>query len=429
MLPRRVGVVAAMVVGLAVRLVYVLGPARDRALDGDAAYYHGLARVLADGHGFVEPLAFVVTGERVASATHPPLFPLVLALPTSLGVDTALGHRVVVALLGLAVVPLAALVARRLAGPAAGVAAAAVAAVHPAFWMNDVNVLSEALVAPLVAATLLVALVARERDDHRPALALGALCGLGALTRGELLLLVPLLAVPLLRRRPAHAAMAVGAALVVVAPWAAYNAARFDEPVLLSNNLGGTLASANCDGAWFGSRIGWWELGCHDDEVELAGDESTRDRRLRRAAVDYALDHPGRAPLVAAARVGRVWNVYAPLQTVRLDGVEGRGEWPPRVGLAAFAVVVALGAIGARHLRRAGAPLLWLAAPVLLVTVVAAVFYGSPRFRVPADVALTVAAGIGASAVVRRGTTTPLRTPRPATPSSRTAGRTGTNRR
>jgi 4-amino-4-deoxy-L-arabinose transferase-like glycosyltransferase len=388
-----VGVAIATGVGLAIRLGYILGPARDRPLVGDATYYHGLARVLADGHGFIEPLVWVVSEQRVETATHPPLFPLLLALPTWLGVDTPLGHRVITAVLGLLVVPLIGLAAFRLAGPVAAIGAATLAAVNPAFWMNDVNVLSEALVAPLVAAVMLYA-IARPRNPVVPPnpIVLGALIGLATLARPELALLLALLALPLLRRQVVPAVVAFG---VVIAPWVVYNLSRFEEPVFLSNNLGGTLSSASCDSAWYGERTGWWEYGCEDRGRGLTGDESERDRALRRDAADYIGDHLARAPVVAAARIGRVWDVYRPVQTADFDGIEGRGRWPPRLGLAVFAIVVALAATGIGVIRRDRVWLLALTGPLVLVTVVAATFYGSPRFRVPADVALTIAAGAG----------------------------------
>src|SRR3954469_9486325 len=80
--------------GLAVRLIYVLVLTPHLRGLGDATYYHELANALGDGRGFVDPL------NGAATALHPPLFPLLLALPSALGLDSYQAHRVAVALIG-----------------------------------------------------------------------------------------------------------------------------------------------------------------------------------------------------------------------------------------------------------------------------------------------------------------------------------------
>jgi 4-amino-4-deoxy-L-arabinose transferase-like glycosyltransferase len=398
-------VVGATVLGLVVRLGYVFGPARNRPLGGDPAYYHGLAKVLAGGHGFIEPLEYVVTGKHVPSATHPPLFPLALAVFTKLGLGTALDQRVVTSIIGVAVVPLAALAARRIMGVQAGVIVAILAAANPAFWMNDVNVLSEALLAPLIAMIVLVAVSKVPKSVPWRAALLGALIALATLTRAESALLLPLLAVPVVwhkaegrRQQLMSIGAATGALIAVLAPWTAYNLSRFDKPVLVSNNFGGTLASANCDRVYYGARTGWWQFGC-EGSLRQSPEESVRDGQLRRHATHYVQDHLSRLPVVVAARIGREWDVWQPVQTVRLDGVEGRALWPTRLGLLVYALIVLLAIPGVMWLRRTRAPIAWFVAPLILATIAAAAFYGSPRFRVPADVVLTIAAGIGVVAL------------------------------
>jgi 4-amino-4-deoxy-L-arabinose transferase-like glycosyltransferase len=329
----------------------------------------------------------------------------VLAVFTKFGVGTALGQRVVTSLIGVAVIPLAALVAKRLMGTRAGIVVAVLAAVNPAFWMNDVNVLSEALLAPLIAAIILVAVGAGPKSVPRRTALLGVLIGLAALTRAESLLFLPLLAVPVAwhqavgrRSQVVSIATATIAMIVVLAPWTVYNLSRFDKPVFISNNFGGTLSSANCDRVWYGSRTGWWQFGCEGD-LRQSPEESVRDGQLRAHAIHYVQHHLSRLPVVVAARIGREWDVWQPRQTVELDGIEGRGYWPTRLGLLVYAVIVLLAIPGVLWMRRTRAAIAWFVAPLLVATIAAAVFYGSPRFRVPADVALTIAAGIGAVAL------------------------------
>ena len=95
--------------------------------------------------------------------------------------------------------------------------------------------------------------------------------GLAALSRSELVLLALLLVLPLAlltprRRRPAPRSGAWPwpgrRPVLVLTPWVAFNLARFDHTVLLSENIGGTLATSNCDQVYYGQLIGYWYYPC-----------------------------------------------------------------------------------------------------------------------------------------------------------------------
>src|SRR3954464_11671429 len=137
---------AAIAAGaLAVRLVYVLVLTPHLRGLGDATYYHELANVLGDGRGFVDP------SNGTATALHPPLFPLLLALPSALGLYSYQAHRVIVTLMGTATIVAVGLVARHVAGERAGLVAAALAAVSPVLISADGAVMSETLLGLLPA--------------------------------------------------------------------------------------------------------------------------------------------------------------------------------------------------------------------------------------------------------------------------------------
>ena len=63
--------------------------------NNDPAYVHDVANLLADGHPYVDPTVFRLTGEGKPTAHKMPLFPAVLALPSLVGADGAQAHRVV----------------------------------------------------------------------------------------------------------------------------------------------------------------------------------------------------------------------------------------------------------------------------------------------------------------------------------------------
>ena len=121
---------------------------------------------------------------------------------------------------------------RDLAGPRAGVIAAVLAALYPGFWVFDGEVMSEALVMLLAALVILSANRCFRRctlSGWRPR----AARGLSALTRAELVLLVPLVALPTVlwqrgmewRRRASLCALALAVAIAPMLPWFGRNLA------------------------------------------------------------------------------------------------------------------------------------------------------------------------------------------------------------
>ena len=66
----------------------------------------------------------------------------------------------------------------------------------------------------------------------------------------------------------------------------------------------------------------------------------------RDAAVDYVQDHVERVPIVVAARVGRMLDVYGLSSLVALDVGEEKAEWAVWTGIAMFWVLAVLAARG-----------------------------------------------------------------------------------
>jgi 4-amino-4-deoxy-L-arabinose transferase-like glycosyltransferase len=392
---RRLAAIAAA--GLAARLVYVLVVTPDLRGYGDASFYHELGNLLADGHGFVEP------GSGVPTALHPPLFPLLLAAASKLGVDSYQAQRVVVCLVGAATVLAAGLVARRAAGDRAGLLAAALAAIAPVLISADGAVMSETLLGLLVALATLAAYALVERPSLPRAALLGALVGAAALTRGEAILLLVLLVLPVALRLPrarlATLATAAVACLVVLAPWTIRNLSTFDRPVPISTNEGNLIAGANCPSTYYGRDTGSWDIRCVP-RGRAGEDESRAAARYRRAGLDYAGDHAGRIPVVLLARLGRTFELYQPVRQAR-HGV-GRATRMEIAGGIGFLLLVPLAVYGALALRRRRGPLAPLLAPVGLALAATLVGYGVPRFRHPADVAVVILAGIAIDALLRR---------------------------
>jgi 4-amino-4-deoxy-L-arabinose transferase-like glycosyltransferase len=397
------GLVAAG--AFALRVVYVLVLATRNPDGGDPLYYHVQANLLANGHGFSEPFTWLQTGDLVPTAIHPPLFSIVLAVPSVLGLDGFLAHKLTACLLGALTVFVIGLIGWEVAGRRAGLIAAALAAVAPNLWVIDGILMPEGLFALTIAVVVLAALRLRRTGSTADAAVLGAAISLAALTRGEAVLLFPLLVLPLvlwLRREDRLRSLAIVFVVggLVLAPWTVRNLLRFERMVPISTNGEEVLAYANCDEAYHGDFLGFWVFDCKRPVTE--GDESEQAAEWRRQGLDYARDHLGRVPVVVAARVGRVFDVFRPLQNTRFSTIEGRDLNVNRWGLAGWALVVPLAVAGAVVARRRSVPLLPFAAPVLMVAVTAAYAYGVVRFRVPAEVVALALAGVAIDALLPR---------------------------
>ena len=132
-----------------------------------------------------------------------------------------------------------------------------------------------------------------------------------------------------------------------------------------------------------------------------SGDSST-GRRVPPSAVAFIATHKGQLAGEIVARVGRVWGLYRPLQQLQLDTIERRELPASRVGLGMFDVLAAAAVPGAVLLRRRRVPLSPLLAPIITVTVTAAVFYGTTRFRATAEPSIVLLVTVTAAALWAR---------------------------
>jgi 4-amino-4-deoxy-L-arabinose transferase-like glycosyltransferase len=288
-----------------------------------------------------------------------------------------------------------------------------IGALYPGLWSNDAFLMPETLVQLLVAILLLLVYASFRRSDAPMrsrigfAAAIGAVCGLAALDRGEMLLLLPVVALPALlvaggawRQRLALAAVASVATACVIAPWTIYNLTRFDHPELINTELGITLLGSNCHRTYYGSEIGSWDYGCIYVPGAHPRDVSDEDVADRHKALTYARDHATRLPAVTAIRLARTFGFYHPVAAHQGD--EQRERPLAQAWLLAYyllAVVATVGTIALYRRRARVWPLLGLVAVSIVVTITA---YGNVRFRAPAEVSLVVLGAVGIDAIATR---------------------------
>ncbi|HEV3451321.1 MAG TPA: family 43 glycosylhydrolase [Acidimicrobiia bacterium] len=392
-----------MLLGLAIRVAYILIFKRHFVVSGDAFYYHHGANLLVDGHGFIAPDPFIKHQHTLAAAQHPPGYLLALAVPSAFGLRTVLEHQLWSCVLGTATVGVVGLVGKTIANRRVGLIAALLAAIYPNLWLNDSLVMSETLILLTTAVVVLAAYKLWQRPRPAIAAGLGAAIGAAALTRAESILLVPLLAIPLAcllrrfgwRRRLQLAGISIAATAVVLAPWVGYNLTRFDHPVTVSTNLGMTLRVGNCDQTYSGPKIGYWAFQCLHQTNPGHGDLSSQEIVYRHAAVDYINSHVSSVPAVVLARLGRTWALFRPTQQVRLDAfLEWRELWAAQTGLGIYYLLLVASIGGVVLLRRRRVPVLPLLAPALTVTIAVAITVGETRLRAPAEISLVLLAAV-----------------------------------
>jgi hypothetical protein len=158
--------------------------------------------------------------------------------------------RLVLALLGAATCVIAYLLARRLAGPGAGLLAAAGIAVYPSFIHSNGALLSEPPAIFTLPAAVLAFLWARERQSRWAWLLPGALFGITALIRPEYLFVGIAFAVAAMltpekrteiRRGVTAAAILLVGFLIPVVPWTIHNLISLDRFVPISTGGGKAL--------------------------------------------------------------------------------------------------------------------------------------------------------------------------------------------
>jgi 4-amino-4-deoxy-L-arabinose transferase-like glycosyltransferase len=424
--PRSVGRTVAFWIALSIvaagalwlRLEYLWTARYDQAIGGDAFYYHSTANLLASGRGFVNPFVYMFQGGFEQSADHPPLFTLYLAAVSWLGFTSVHDHLVAGALLGVATVVLGGVAGREAGGRVLGILTAVLLAVYPNVWRHDGMVMSETA----AIFTTVLSIWLAYRFWWRPSLARAAWLGVAvasaAMARSELALLAVFLVLPLvlwkrdqsLKIRAKWLVASGLAFLLVLAPWVAFNYARFGRPVLLSSQLEVTLATANCPGTYEGQWKGYWDLTCGQAYLDKHGITDPTDPRVPDILMEetkrYVSEHRDEIPSVILARWGRLAGVYQNEQQVEIidSFIEGGTESVARSGIWTLWVMAGASLVGIVALRVRRIPVTPLIAPILAVWITVTALYTATRFRAPADAALcflAAAALVGVARAVR----------------------------
>ncbi|MEX1255881.1 MAG: glycosyltransferase family 39 protein [Dehalococcoidia bacterium] len=280
----------ALGAAVALRVAWVLYVNVD-PLDGrfdDSVFYHRVAILLADGHGYVDPWGGGLT------AQWPPAYPATLAVLYKVLWADLLWAKALNLAFALITVVLVYLMCRRIFDRRVAYAAALVLAFFPGQIYFTTLVFSEIMFAAVFMLILLLTLVwTVERQDGRvwQVLLLGFLVGFAALVRAEGLFLAAVLpAMWMLTVRPwrrvaGYAVLLALGTVVALTPWTARNMIQLDDFIVIRSNGDNALSRA-----------------LDPDAPEL--DTSTAPVRSPSEGLQYQLTHPHRALGYAAEKLG-----------------------------------------------------------------------------------------------------------------------------
>jgi 4-amino-4-deoxy-L-arabinose transferase-like glycosyltransferase len=397
---------AAIVVGLAVRLTYVI-LTRHHALAGDAPEYDAEGQLIAHGHLFWTTLPY---GILHAGAWKAPGYPAWVGLWYALLGHHPVAVRIVQVPLGALTIALTWLLARRLFGARVAGVAAFVVALYPLAWQYEELLYPESLATPLTLALLIVMLTSRLSRGR--AVLFGVLLGIALYIRptSEFLLLGALVAWCLRagwRRGVGLTLISVATAVLVIAPWTIRNAIvmRGFIPISMQDaGLYGTFNSQSANDPIF--PYAW-----RDDPPSVRKlfdprhplPDVTLRSRLIHAGESYISAHP--SSVFAAFfwnGLSRLWDVRHRSRSLAEVTFEGRSRLVTNLGLDAYDVLLPLALVGLWRARRRRALVWGVLALALGASIVFTIDSGT-RYRAPLEPLIAVLACAGVLGTSDRG--------------------------
>jgi 4-amino-4-deoxy-L-arabinose transferase-like glycosyltransferase len=386
-------VLAAMAAGVAVVLLYVVAT-RSHPLRGDEIFYDETARFWADGKLWWGTAPF---GEAHPTAWKPPLYPALVGTLYAIFGESPLRAEYVQSLLAAVSVALTWALARRLFGPRPALIAAWAVALFPLAFEYYGLLFPEALAVPLT--LLLLWIVIERTPTPRLALGAGVVIGIGLLVRPtSIFLFAGVLAAFVVaagwRRGAALTAVAVGAAVLVVAPWTVRNYVEQDGLIPISVQDGAVYGTFNAEAAE--DDYAWRAFLAAPPEVLAERDPDVSEAEVRSElqsfALDYIEDNPSSVPKAFFWNgIVRFWDLRSPGKALDEVHFQGRSRTVRAIGLGMYYLLLPLAALGIWRLRRRRSVVI----PVLAVAAAASVTFtviGGTRYRAPLEPLLVVLA-------------------------------------
>jgi 4-amino-4-deoxy-L-arabinose transferase-like glycosyltransferase len=406
-------VCAAVAVGLGLRLAHFFQiEANDPYFyfpSVDPKVYHEWAARIAAGDWLGDGVFFLS-----------PLYPYALAALYKIAGASLYAARLAQLVLGAGTCALVYLVGKRTLGAATGAIAAWIWALYAPAIFYDGDLLVTAIQTPLNLLLALALIRASARQTWRSWALAGALLGLSALARPNVLLLgvivVPWMALSLRRRVPKTRIALLAAAFcaatgALLLPAAIRNYAVGDDLVLVSAQGGANFYIGNGPGATGVFRVpSEFPATRADDPIQQQAAfervaEAESGRELKPSEVSdfwwrrgwaHVADHPGRWLRLLAVKLGLFFNEHEPGNSGDLE-TSRAFSWVLRAPLPSFAIVSPLALLGlALAWRRRGANAFTLYAMVATYAASLVAFFVLSHYRMPVAPFLVVFAAYAA---------------------------------
>ncbi len=381
---------------------------------GDSETYWQLAQTIARG----EEYRYAAEGFD-AWVFRTPGYPLLLAPLFLAGGDqpALFWARIQTAVLGVLAVGGVWHLSRQLFGARAALAAGLAAAVYPGAVVTSALILTETPFSALMMLQFCLWVAAGRSTSRARAVGLGlgtgAAAGMAVLVRPSWLLFTPgavalLWTILWLRggragidakacdgrrgcvacREPVVGVAVLAAMLVMLVPWWVRNWRVTGHFVPTTLQVGASLYDGISPEATGASDMAFVQQFVAKERRADGGEipfEVRLDRRMRRAAIEWAVQHPGRVAQLAVVKFFRMWNLW--------PNEPALSAWPVRLMVAGtYLPIMLLAAAGAWRTFHLGWPYLLCWLPAAYFTWLHMIFVSSIRYRQPAMLALIVLA-------------------------------------
>jgi len=312
------------------------------------------------------------------------------------GVYVVAGHRydvvrLIHCLLGTCSIWLVFRIGRRTFNIAVGLIGAAIYALYPLAVLQSTELLSEPLGIFLFLMFLDLTLVFAERPSWLLAATAGLVLGAGLLTRANLVLMLPLVAlwaVWRFRDRRANilrAAAIFVVALAVLAPWTLRNHRVFGEFIPFSTMGGSVLLQGNnsvvvTDPKLLGYSVWDTDIPEYRDAIRSAGNEFERDRVAKQLAIQWLKDNKDKWGFLLWHKFTRSWTPFLTNNPSAARRLLYLLSWGPVLALFVVALLPTL-YLGLRYRH----PVLLLHLGILHYVANSLIFFANIRYRAPVD--------------------------------------------
>ena len=393
--------IAALGLGLLIRLVILTQTTGLGARIADEQQYRQIAHQLLDGNGF----AF---GPDRPTSLRPPLYPAVLASTWWLtGRDNFQAVRLLQFAIALITAALVYALARRVSGVRTARGAAAIFWLYPGLIFASTLMLTETVFTFWLVAfvLLLVRLVQADSGDSVSLIAIGtgAALGFSALTRSVLWPL-PVLLCPLLvwllsgswRRRLVLPSLLLAGFVAVVGPWALRNTRLQGVPTIVDTMGGMNLRMGNYehtpdDRMWDAVSLQGdknWVHGIGDAFPDRLPTEGEKDKWAQRKAIEYILANPATTLRRALIKFADFWGLEREFLAGVRSGLFHPPTWAAAIGavaiLVAYPSLILSACLGAWLTRTSDWRVrLVLILPIVAIAGVHTIVFGHSRYHVP----------------------------------------------